>query len=215
MGGARGVHDRQLLRSKQRLQRRKARMQSEKSIQINRRISRAAPRLRNRNRRPQPVIILLGEGNYDVQPIRRPALKQHHKLLLVRHRSRRCRALQKRRHRAQPDQSNPALLQKIPPRKLQSSRAFATFVTHVAPLLECGGLAAAFTVDASPRRKPKCTAALAIGRVILRAALWPEEPQRKSFFQAYSACELSTFDFQLSTVDYLLLNSGAPNTNPA
>jgi hypothetical protein len=58
-------------------------------------------------------------------------LKQHDKLLLPCPRRRRYRALQKRRHSAQPNHRHATLLQKIPPRKFQPANAFATFVTHV------------------------------------------------------------------------------------
>src|SRR5216683_1383969 len=110
-------------------------MQSEKSIEIDGRIGCAPPRLRNRNRRPHAIVIRLRKRNDDVEPVGRPALKQHHQLLLVRHRRRRHRALQKRRHRAEPNHGDSALLQKIPPRKPQPTHALATSMTHIAPLI--------------------------------------------------------------------------------
>src|SRR5712692_7469175 len=120
-------------------------MQPEKPIEIDGGIGCTPPRLRNRDRRPHAIVIRLRKRNDDVESVRRPALKQHHKLLLVRHRCRRHRALQKRRHRAEPNHGDSPLLQKISPRKPQPSHALATSMTHVTPHLECGGLAAAFT----------------------------------------------------------------------
>src|SRR6266852_5216508 len=110
-------------------------MQPEESVEIDSRIGCATSRLRNRDRRSHAVIVWLRKSNDDVEPVGRPALKQHHKLLLVRHRRRRHRALQKRRHRAEPNHGDSALLQKIPPRKLQPANTFATSMTHIAPHL--------------------------------------------------------------------------------
>src|SRR5208282_5795577 len=91
----------------------------------------AALGLRNRNAWPQAVIIRLAKWNHDIQTVGRAPLKQYDKLLLARHRRCRHRSLQERRHRAQANHGHAALLQKIPPRKSQSSYAFATFVTHI------------------------------------------------------------------------------------
>src|SRR5258707_667435 len=110
-------------------------MQPEESVEIDSRIGCATSGLRNRDRRPHAVIVWLRKRNDDVQPVGRPALKQHHQLLLVRHRRRRHRALQKRRHRAQPNHGDSALLQKISPRKPQPTHALATSMTHIAPLI--------------------------------------------------------------------------------
>src|SRR5260370_17516094 len=110
-------------------------MQSEEAVEIDSRIGCATARLRNRDRGPHAVIVRLRKRNDDVQPVGRAALKQHHQLLLVRHRRRRHRALQKRRHRAEPNHGDSALLQKISPRKPQPSHSFAAFMTHVAPLI--------------------------------------------------------------------------------
>src|SRR6266446_4266045 len=153
------MHDRQLILSKQRLERREARMQPEITIQIDRRVRHATPRLRNRNRRPQPVVVWLREGNYDVQAVGGAALEQHHQLLLVWHRGRRSRALQKRRHRAHPHQRDSTLLQKIPPRKPQSSYALATFMAHKHLMWSAAVLPPLSRLNASPSGKPQCTAA--------------------------------------------------------
>src|SRR5712691_5058706 len=129
------MHDRQFILVKKCFQRRKARMQSKESIEIDGRIACAAPRLRNRNRRSHAIVVWLRKRHHDVQTVRRSALKQHHQLFLVRHRRHRHRALQKRRHRAELNQRHSTLLQKIPPRKPQPAHAFATFMTHIAPLI--------------------------------------------------------------------------------
>src|SRR6266851_5690456 len=126
-------------------------MQSEKSIEIDGRIGCAPPRLRNRNRRPHAIVIRLRKRNDDVEPVGRPALKQHHQLLLVRHRRRRHRALQKRRHRAEPNHGDSALLQKISPRKPQPSHSFAAFMTHVAPLITIAAETPAHRAPIPPR----------------------------------------------------------------
>src|SRR5229473_1808589 len=126
-------------------------MQAEKSVEIDGCIGCAPPRLRNRNRRPHSVIIRLRKRNDDVEPVGRPALKQHHQLLLVRHRRRRHRALQKRRHRAEPNHGDSALLQKISPRKPQPSHSFAAFMTHVAPLITIAAETPAHRAPIPPR----------------------------------------------------------------
>jgi hypothetical protein len=105
-------------------------MQAEESVEVDRGIGPAALRLGNRNARAQAVIIRLGKRNHDVQAVRGPALKQHYELLLPGHGGSRDRPLQKRRHGAQANHRHAALLQKIPPRKLQSSNAFTTFMAH-------------------------------------------------------------------------------------
>src|SRR5204863_922540 len=115
---------------KERLERSKARVQTEKSVQVDRRIRAAELGLRNSNRRTHAVIIRFAKGHNDVQAVRRAALKQHHELLLVGHRRRRDGTLQKRGHRAEADHRYAALLQEIPPREFQTAHAFATLVTH-------------------------------------------------------------------------------------
>src|ERR1700719_2940320 len=105
------MHNRQLVLAEQWLERRKARMQSEKSIEIDCRVSAAAPRLRDRNRWAQPVVVRLPERHYDVQSVRSPALKQDYELFLARRRGRRRDGpLQERGHRAESDHRDSGLL---------------------------------------------------------------------------------------------------------
>ncbi len=127
---SRCVHNRQFVLLKQRRKRRQRRMQSEKSVEIDRRIPSAPPWLRNRDCRPQAVIVWLPKGHHNVQSVRRPALEHHHELLLPCRWRRGDRPLQKGRHRAQPRQRNPALLHEIPPREPSWSPALATLVVH-------------------------------------------------------------------------------------
>src|SRR5207302_10462373 len=90
IGRAGGVHDRKLVLVKERLERSKARVQTEKSVQIDRRVTiqfgdckykprtpAAALGLRNSNRRTHAVIIRFAEWHNDVQTIGRATLKQH------------------------------------------------------------------------------------------------------------------------------------------
>src|SRR5437867_4072679 len=128
---------------KERLERRKARVQSEESVQIDRRITiqlgvcKYKPRtpaatlwLRNRDARTHAVIIRFAEGHDDIQSVRRATLKKHDELFLVRHGRRGHGALQKRGHRTQANHRHSALFQEIPARKLEPAHAFAAFVTH-------------------------------------------------------------------------------------
>jgi len=75
------VDNRQVLLVEQRLQRRQRRMQSEKTVEVNRRIRplvAAAGRPGNRNRRPQTVVRPLAMRHYDIQPIGGAALENGH-----------------------------------------------------------------------------------------------------------------------------------------
>src|SRR5437016_4549926 len=115
------------------LERRKARMQAEISIEIDGRIGSAALWLRNGDGRPDAIVVWLGKRHDDVQSIRSAALEQHHELLFVGHRRGRDRALQKNRHSAEADHRDAALLQKIAAREFQRPDTFATFMIHFAP----------------------------------------------------------------------------------
>src|SRR6267143_1403132 len=184
----RGVHDGKLILVKERLEGREARVQTEKSVKVDRRIRAAAIGLRNRDRRTHAIVIRFVEGHDDIQAIGRAALKQHDELLLVRHRRGRHGALQKRGHRAQADHGYASLLQEISPRKFQASHAFTAFVTHRD--LSCP---TAFEIPARPaptrRRRPDLPACadhraspatLAGYRVVSRASRpWSAPPARR------------------------------------
>src|SRR5256884_3026292 len=101
-------------------------MQTEKSVEVDRRIGAAALRLRNRDGWAHAIVIGFAKRHDDVQPIGRAALEEHDQLLFARHRCRGDRALKKRGHGAQPHHGHAALLQKIPPREFQPSHAFTT-----------------------------------------------------------------------------------------
>ena len=116
IGRADGLHDRELTILKERLQRREARMKTEETVEVKCSVRTAAARLRNRDRRPQMVVIRLSEWNDDVQAVHRAALKQHDHLFLARRRRRRNSALQERRQRGHAQHRDPAVLQKISPR---------------------------------------------------------------------------------------------------
>src|SRR6266576_4706348 len=105
-------------------------MQTEKSVKVDRRIRAATLGLWNRNGRTHTVIIRLAKRHDDIQAVGRAALKQHHELLLRRHRSGSHGPLQKRRHGAQTYHRHTALLQEISPRKSQVPDAFTTLVLH-------------------------------------------------------------------------------------
>src|SRR6266849_8409042 len=94
IGRACRVDDRELVLVKQRLQRRKARVQAKKSVKVDRRVSPAALGLRDRNRRTQPVVIWLAERRDDIQTICSAPLKQNDQLFFVRDGRRRYGALQ-------------------------------------------------------------------------------------------------------------------------
>jgi Protein of unknown function (DUF1800) len=105
---ARCMHNREMLPVPQRLQTRHRRMQSEKSIQIDNLL------LRNSNRRPHLEIRRLGVWDDNIQPICRPALKDHHQLLPAHTgcgRLRHHRARQEARYRRRPHQSQRSVLQ--------------------------------------------------------------------------------------------------------
>src|SRR6266446_5036085 len=125
-----GVHNRKLVLVKERLERREARVQSEESVQVDRRVRAATLRLGNRNCGPHAVVIGLAKRHNNVQAVSRAALKQHDELLLVRHRRRGDGALQKRGHRAEADHGHAALLQKIPPREFQTAYTLTASITH-------------------------------------------------------------------------------------
>ena len=74
VGRAHGVHDRQLSRVVNRLQRPKRRVQAEQAVEIDGRIGRAV-RARNRDGGPQIVIALLAVRDHDVQSVHRAALE--------------------------------------------------------------------------------------------------------------------------------------------
>src|SRR5260370_19610451 len=137
------MHNGELILVKERLERREARMQAKKSVEVDRCITiqlgvcKYKPRtpaatlwLWNRDALTHAVIIRFAEGHDDIQSVRRAALKKHHELLLVRHGRRGHGALQKRGHRAQANHRHSALFQEIAARKLEPAHAFAAFVTH-------------------------------------------------------------------------------------
>src|SRR4029077_7491858 len=127
---ASGVHDGKLVLAEERLERREALMQTKKSVRVDRRIRAATLGRGNRNGGTHTVIIRLAKRHDDIQAVGRAALKQHHELLLVWHRSGSHGALQKRRHGAQTYHRHTALLQEISPRESQVPNAFATLVLH-------------------------------------------------------------------------------------
>src|SRR5215472_7923515 len=71
------MHNRQMPLVPEWLERLHCRMQSEKPIQIDHLI------LLNRNRRPHLVVSILAMGHNNVQPVRRPALKNDNQLLTL------------------------------------------------------------------------------------------------------------------------------------
>src|SRR5258708_39049650 len=109
------MHDRELVLVKERLDGREARMQTEKSIKVDRCSRAAALGLWNGDRGTHAIVIGFAEGHDDIQAVGRAALKQYDELLLVGHRSGGYGALQKRGHRAQADHGHAALLQEIAP----------------------------------------------------------------------------------------------------
>src|SRR5207244_13268407 len=72
---------RSLILVEQRIERREARMQTEKSVEVDRRIGAAALRLRNRDGWAHAVVIGFAKRHDDVQPIGRAALEEHDQLL--------------------------------------------------------------------------------------------------------------------------------------
>src|SRR5271165_432311 len=124
------MYDRQLVLLKYRQQWRQARVQSEKSVQIQRCFVASALWLGDCNRRAHPVIIRLAKRNHDIQSIRRTALEQHHQLLFSLRWSRRDRALQECWDRAEADHGDSALLHEIPPRKFRWPRSLAALIVH-------------------------------------------------------------------------------------
>src|SRR6059058_1210565 len=75
IGRACGMHDGELILVEQRIERREARMQTEKSVEVDRRIGAAALRLRNRDGWAHAVVIGFAKRHDDVQPIGRAALR--------------------------------------------------------------------------------------------------------------------------------------------
>src|SRR5580704_16710938 len=127
------MDDRELVLSKKRSERRQRWVQTKISIQVNRgcRVARiSAPWLRNRNGRPQAVIIRFRKRNHNVQSVRSATLEQHYQLLFSRRRRGRNGALQKRGDRAHTHQRDSALLHEIAPRETRWPYAFAAFVVR-------------------------------------------------------------------------------------
>src|ERR1700747_3404214 len=124
------MNDSELIFVKERLERCEARMQTKKSVEVDRGVASATFRLRNRDAGAHTVVALLAKGHNDVQPVGGPALEKHDELLFVGHGRRGYRALQKRGHSALTHHGHAALLQKIPPREFQSAHAFTTCVAH-------------------------------------------------------------------------------------
>src|SRR5690348_1499719 len=83
IGRADGLHDGEFFALKQLREWLQARMQTEKSVEINRGILLAAFWLRNGDRGAQAVVIRLGERYDDVQAVHRAALEEHHEFLFV------------------------------------------------------------------------------------------------------------------------------------
>src|SRR5260370_7452984 len=92
------MHNGELILVKERLERREARMQAKKSVEVDRCITiqlgvcKYKPRtpaatlwLWNRDARTHAVIIRFAEGHHDIQSVRRAALKNNDHLFLVRH----------------------------------------------------------------------------------------------------------------------------------
>src|SRR5438445_6475798 len=76
IGRACGMHDGELILVEQRIERREARMQTEKSVEVDRRIGAAALRLRNRDGWAHAVVIGFAKRHDDVQPIAIPQPKR-------------------------------------------------------------------------------------------------------------------------------------------
>src|SRR5260370_41508738 len=69
-------------------------MQAEKAVEVDRGAFATLPRPRDRDGRPNPVIILFAERHYDIQSVGSSALEEDDKFFLVRHRRGCHRALQ-------------------------------------------------------------------------------------------------------------------------
>src|ERR1700722_4770132 len=85
VGRSGGVHDGQLSIVKKRTEGREARMQPEKTVEIDCCSLCAIARLRNRNRWANAVIVFFAEWHDDVQAVSGAALEEDDQLFLVRH----------------------------------------------------------------------------------------------------------------------------------
>src|ERR1039457_5409187 len=93
-------------------------MQTEKAVKIDRRALAALPRPRNRDGRPNSVVILFAERHNHVQAVGSSALEEHDELFLVRHRSGRHGTLEKCGNRAHADHCHAAAFQENAPRNI-------------------------------------------------------------------------------------------------
>jgi len=130
----------------------RAGVQSEKSVQVDRRITiqlgvckdkprtpAAALGLRNRNGRTQAIVIRFAKRHDDIQSVGCAALEQDDKLPFCSASASLPPHAAKRGHCAQPNHGHAALLQKNTAAKISGSHAFTAFVTHCDfSLLECG-----------------------------------------------------------------------------
>ena len=88
IGRTRRVHDGEMLRGVERLERSQRRVQAEEAIEIDRGVLRiGAGRARNGDRRPHAVIARLGVRHDNVQAVGSAALENHHQNFLARGRS--------------------------------------------------------------------------------------------------------------------------------
>src|SRR6266436_10064907 len=83
-------------------------MQAEEAVEVHGGALRSVPRLGNRNRWTNAVIILFTEWDNDVQSVGGAALEDDDQFLLVRHGRRRHRALQERGNCAHADHGHAA-----------------------------------------------------------------------------------------------------------
>src|SRR4029077_14388392 len=107
-------------------------MQTEKAVEVDRGAVTTLTRPWNRDRGPNPVVILFSERQDDIQPVSGASQEEHDELFLVRHGSGRHRTLEKRGNRAHADHRYAAALHKNAPRNFHVFLPYTRYIKAIA-----------------------------------------------------------------------------------